>query len=175
MASKLCICTALARLVPLQRLPSCCIASRSRCTAIIQVHALRWRADSFQRLPTRCIASNLCICTALARTGFFPAALWQMHCKKVEMHCKHLSTCSATASGFFPAASYQMYASNVCTCTALARLVSFQRLLADALQADRDARQSFKHMLCAGKLILSSGFLPDVSQAVHVHTRRWQD
>jgi hypothetical protein len=47
--------------------------------------------------------------------------------------------------------------------------------LADALQASRDALQTFKYMLCAGKADSSSSFLPDVAQAVRVHALRWQD
>jgi hypothetical protein len=54
-------------------------------------------------------------------------------------------------------------------------LILFSGFLAAALQAGREALQSFKYMLCAGKLFRSSGFLPDVLQAVCVYALRWQD
>jgi hypothetical protein len=38
--------------------------------------------------------------------------------------------------------------------------------LANALQASRKALQAFKYILCAGKLILPSGFLPVILQAI---------
>ena len=109
------------------------------------------RLVSFQRLHGRCIASRS-RCTAITQVH---ALRWR--------------------ADSFQRLPTRCIASNVCICTALARLVSFQRLLADALQAGRDARQSFKHMLCAGKLILSSSFLPDVWQAICVYALRWQD
>jgi hypothetical protein len=101
---------------------------KARCTANIQVHALRWRADSLQRLPTRCIASNLCICTALARLVFsqrFPGGGIASRSKCTASIQAHALRWQAESFQRLPT---RCIASNLCICTALARLVSFQRL-----------------------------------------------
>jgi hypothetical protein len=110
------------------------------------------------------------------KISFFPAASLQMHRKLVEMHRKHLSTCSAMARGFFPAAAYQMYCKQFVYMHCAGKIKSLSSgSLANALQASQDALQTFQYMLRAGKLSLSSGFLPDVSQAIRAYALRWQD
>jgi hypothetical protein len=116
------------KLVSFQRLPNRCIASRSRCTAIIQVHALRWQADPFQRPPTRCIASNLCLCTALARLVPFqrpPGRCIANKSKGTANAQVHALRWQANSFQRLPA---RCIASNLCICAARARLVSLQRL-----------------------------------------------
>jgi hypothetical protein len=128
---------------------------------------------AFQRLPGRCIASNLSTCTALARLvsfssflagalqayrdviypgkfNLFPAVFYQTHCKQFEyMHC-------AGKVSSFQRLPGRCITNNLSTCTALARLVSFSGFLANALQAYRD-------VLYADK----PNFFPAASYQVH--------
>jgi hypothetical protein len=74
---------------------------------------------TFQRPPGRCTAS--------ARL-FLSAASWQSHCKQFEyMHC-------AGKVSSFPRLPGSRITSNLCTCTALARVAPFCGFLADAWQ-----------------------------------------
>jgi hypothetical protein len=174
-ASNLCICTALARLVSFQRLPGRCIASKSRCTANIRVYALRLQADSSQRLPTRCIARNLCTCTALARLVSFQRLPGRCIASKsrctanIQIHA--LRWQAEFLQRLLPVVSQAIRVVALCWQDSLLS----SGFLTAALHANRDALQIFKYMLCTGKLILPSGFLPDVAQARCVAALRWQD
>jgi hypothetical protein len=152
----LCICTALARLVPFQRLSSGCFASKSRGLASSQVHILRWQADSFQRLAIRCLASNVCIMHCAGKISFFSAASGcciasRSRCTAIIQASEYM-LCAGNVSSVQRLPGRRI-ASNWNTCTARARSAPFSSSLGDALQTLSTCTALARHRLSSSYLL----------------------